>query len=269
MGVGGAAIATVLGNVFALVYYINRYASGKTILKLRPSLFSWDKIILKEIVAIGTPASLSQVLMSVSMVFSNNIAAGYNDLVVAGYGVSLKIMTIGTFIFMGFAAGAQPLVGYNYGAKNYARVKEIVMKGLQITSTIGIVLTGLFLVAAPQIIAFFVPSSEVVALGTVILRALVLSLPFAGGVMICSTTVQSMGKAKQALWLSVSRQGLIYIPLVLIANMTFGMAGFIYAQPVTDAIMFILSIMVFRGIKFDGNDGIKGNKTMEMVEEIM
>lgn len=130
MGMQGAAIATVLGNSSALLFYCYRYASGKTLLKVKLSLFSFNRTIWKEIFVIGTPASLSQLLVSVSMIVCNNIAAGYSDIVVAGFGVSVKIITIGTFIFMGFAAGCQPLVGFNYGAKNLERVMAIIKKGL-------------------------------------------------------------------------------------------------------------------------------------------
>lgn len=248
MGLQGAAIATVLGNSCALLFYIFRYAKGKTLLRIKPSAFSFDKTIWKEIFTIGIPASLSQLLMSVSMIVCNNIAASYSDLVVAGLGVSLKIITIGTFIFMGFAAGCQPLVGFNYGAKNYQRVKAIIKKGVFITSLIGVILSFVIGIFATNIIGIFITAPDVVAIGTVILRALILSLPFTGGQMICTTTVQAMGKAVPALFLSISRQGLLYLPLLLILNTLFGMQGFIYAQPVTDVLMLLLAALVLRNI---------------------
>ena len=248
MGMQGAAIATVLGNSLALLFYCYRYASGKTLLKVKLSLFSFNRTIWKEIFVIGTPASLSQLLVSVSMIVCNNIAAGYSDIVVAGFGVSVKIITIGTFIFMGFAAGCQPLVGFNYGAKNLERVMAIIKKGVMITSTIGIILSVVFGIFARNIISFFISTPEVVDAGTKILRAQMLSLPFVGGQMLCRTTVQAMGKALPALFLSISRQGLFYLPLLFILNMLFGFIGFIYAQPITDVLMLIISALILLNI---------------------
>ena len=246
LGVQGAAVATVAGNIMALLYYILRYASGKTILKIKPSLFSFDKIIWKEIITIGVPASLTQILMSVSLIFANNIAAGYSDNLVAAFGISSKIVTIGTFIFMGLAAGSQPLIGYNYGAANYERVNAIVKKGLQLTVSIGGFLLILFLIIAPWAVSIFSTDNEVLSLGSQVLRRQIFSLPFAGGIMLLSITVQAMGKAKQYLFLSISRQGLLYIPILFSLNSFFGMKGFILTKPFTDIVMFFIAFLVYR-----------------------
>ncbi len=241
LGVRGAAIATVLGNLVALIFYLMRYARRKTLLQIKPKLFSFDKTIFREIFSIGIPSSLSQLLMGFAMIVLNNIAAGYSDIVVAGLGVSTRIMSIGTFIFMGFAAGCQPLVGYNYGAKNFTRVRAIIVQGVIITSVIGIVLSILLGVFARSITGVFTTTSEVVDTATIILRALIISLPFVGGQMLSTVTVQALGKALPALFLSISRQGLFFLPLLLILNALFGFNGFIYAQPVTDVLMFMVS----------------------------
>ena len=241
LGVRGAAMATVLGNLVSLIFYLMRYAQHKTLLQIKPKLFSFDRTIFREIFSIGIPASLSQLLMGIAMIVLNNIAAGYSDIVVAGYGVSTRIISIGTFIFMGFAAGCQPLIGYNYGAKNYPRVRAIIMQGVIITSLIGIALSLLLGVFARSITGVFSSTPAVVDTATIILRALILSLPFVGGQMLGTVTVQALGKALPALFLSISRQGLFFLPLLLILNALFGFKGFIYAQPVTDALMLIVS----------------------------
>ena len=156
-------------------------------------------------------------------------------------------MTIGTFVFMGFAAGCQPLVGFNYGAKNHSRVKEIIQKGIIITSIIGVCLATLFGVFASGLISVFTPDQEVVEIGTTILRVLIFSLPFIGGQMVTTTSVQAMGKGIAALILSIARQGILYVPLLIILNKLAGFEGFIYAQPITDAIMLVFAfIIVFR-----------------------
>ncbi|MGL4607065.1 MAG: MATE family efflux transporter [Eubacteriaceae bacterium] len=262
MGIKGAAIATVLGNVFALIYYLICYSKGKTLLQINVKDFGFDKKIWKEIFVIGIPATLSQVLMSVAMVVCNNIAGTYSDIVLAGMGVASKVMTIGTFVFMGFAAGCQPLVGYNYGAKNFHRVKEIIKKAIIITSLIGIGLTVTFGIFAQGIMTIFTSSQEVIEAGAIILRALMWSLPFVGGQMLCATTVQSMGKALPALIISIARQGILYIPFLLLFDQIFGFNGFIYAQPITDALMIVISGGILLSIIHkEMKEGTKSNTT--------
>lgn len=244
MGITGAAIATVLGNAMGLSYYIFYILKGKSIVKFKLKSVSFEKDILKQIFFIGIPASLSQLLMSMAMILCNNLAVQYGDNIVAGMGVAAKIMTIGTFIFMGFAAGCQPLVGYNFGAKDYHRVKEIIKKGMIMTSGIGAVLTVLFGIFAGGLLSVFTPLPEVIQQGTIILRALMWSLPLVGAQMLATTTVQAMGKGVASLILSVARQGLFYIPILLTLNKVFAFHGLIYAQPIADVFTLTLSLIV-------------------------
>lgn len=132
LGIKGAAIATVLGNALGLTYYIIFYLRDKSMIKFKFKNISFEKDIWREIFSIGTPSSISQILM----------------------GVASKIMTIGTYIFMGFSVGCQPLLGYNFGAKNYNRVQEIIKKGMMITSAIGVSLV-IFLVFFPTRLFLF------------------------------------------------------------------------------------------------------------------
>lgn len=245
--IGGAAIATVIGQMATLIYFTYAFLRGKTTLKINLKKFKYDKDIFKEIFTIGVPASLNQMLMGVATVIANNIAVEYGTLTVAGMGVAMKIMTIGTFVFMGFSAGCQPLVGYNYGCGNIPRVKEIIKKGIIITSIIGISLALIFGVFANSLIGFFASDAEVINKGATILRALIISLPFVGSQMVSTTAAQSMGKVIVAFILSISRQGILYMPLLVVLNKLFGFSGFIYAQPITDAVMIIFSsILLFR-----------------------
>lgn len=215
MQITGAAIATIIGQTSTLIYFIYAFLKGKTTLKINLKKFKYDKNIFKEIFTIGVPASLNQMLMGVATVVVNNLAVGYGTLTVAGMGVAMKIMTIGTFVFMGFSAGCQPLVGYNYGCNNIPRVKEIVKKGIIITSIIGLSLALIFGVFANSLIGLFTSEPEVINKGAIILRALIISLPFVGGQMISTTSAQSMGKVVVAFILSISRQGLLYMPLLI------------------------------------------------------
>lgn len=244
MGIKGAAIATVLGNLLALVYYIIFYMRGKSIIEFKVSYILPSKEILKEIFSIGIPSSVSQLLMGVAVMLCNNLAITYGNNTVAGLGVAAKLMTIGTYVFMGLATGCQPLIGFNYGAEDYKRVKDIITKGMLITSSFGVVLTVVFGLFAKEMILFFTPLPEVVAAGCIVLRGLMWSLPVYGAQMVGAVTVQAMGKGGFSLLISVSRQGLFYIPILYTLNGLLGLNGLIYAQPIADALAFILTAIV-------------------------
>ena len=241
LGVTGAALATILGNVLGLIYYLACFAKGKTVLKIKLKLFSFDKNILGEIFKIGLPSSLNQILMGSATIVANNIAISYGTETVAGIGVATKIIMIGTFIFIGFSTGCQPIIGYSYGANNIDRVKDVIKTGTKITFVIGISLFIILALSSSFLISLFTNNPNVINKGTTILRGLIWSLPFLGGQMISTSSAQSMGKAMPALILSISRQGILYIPLLIILNATFGFNGFMYAQPITDATMRVLS----------------------------
>ncbi|MEA4852904.1 MAG: MATE family efflux transporter [Christensenella sp.] len=247
MGIRGAAIATVIGNALGLLYYVVYYAKGKSIVKFSIKCIAFSKEIMKQIFGIGLPAALSQLLMSVAMIICNNLLAAYGDTVVAGYGVAYKIMSIGTFVFMGFAAGCQPLTGYNYGAKNLPRLKEIIKKAMLFTFLIGVGIFAIFgIFAAPLVGVFSTNMPEVERYGISMLRALMWLLLVLGIQLLCTTTIQAFGKIKAALFLSIARQGLFFIPLLFIMNNLIGLNGVIYAQPLADGLTFIVALLVLR-----------------------
>src|SRR5690554_6323346 len=204
MGIGGAAIATVLGNVAALGYYVYYYLSGKSLVKFKLKFISGEKKIWGQTFGIGIPAALSQFLMSGALIICNNLAKPYGENAVAGMGVAAKLMYIATFIFMGFAARCPPLVGYNYGARNFSRVKQIIKTGMLMTAGIGVALTILFGIFTSGLIGIFTPLAEVLSQGTAVLSIYKWSFLVLGPQMIASTTIQAFGKARASLALSIA-----------------------------------------------------------------
>lgn len=241
-GVRGAAIATVIGNICGTLFFIGCYYKKKTVLTLDFSLISFDKPILKEIFYVGIPATLEQLLTTAAVIICNNLAAGYGDITVASMGVASKVMTIGNYVYMGFAAGSQPLMGYNYGAKNFKRVKALLKAAVTSTTVVELVVMAIFGIFAPSIVRLFSKDREVIVTGSIILRALMLNLPCVGATSISRVTFQSMGKPLPALIITICRQGVLYVPLQLILNKIFRFSGFIYAQPITEVIMMAISV---------------------------
>jgi putative MATE family efflux protein len=248
MGIGGAAIATVIGNTAALGYYIYYYLSGKSLVKFKLKYISGDRKIWGQTFGIGIPAALSQFLMSGAMIVLNNLARPYGENAVAGMGVAAKLMYIGTFIFMGFAAGCQPLVGFNYGANNYPRVNSIIKTGMLMTTGIGIALTAVFGIFARGLIGIFTPLPEVIAEGAAVLTTYMWSFLVLGPQMLASTSIQAFGKAKASLLLSIARQGLFYVPLLFLLSRLYLFKGLLWAQPVSDALTLALALVLLVSI---------------------
>ena len=238
----GAAIATVLGNVGGFAVSVLYYLRGKTV--LRPSV---QKImptpeILREIYRVGVPASLETLLTTVAYTVNNNLAVAYGELVVAGMGIAQKVLSLGSYVYQGFASGTQPIMGYSFGAGNTRRMKEVLKAGVVSVTSVETVLMLLYGLLAPVLIGIFTESAEVIVIGAKVLRRLMFILPFVGTVSMCRMSFQAMGKPLYAFGITIVRQLVLYIPLLLLLNRLFGFDGMLCAQPITEAVMMAVSL---------------------------
>lgn len=241
MGVSGAAIATVIGNICSVAYYIYYLSKKETLLSIHPKYFTFQKDIVKDVFFIGVPASVNNVLMSVSMVVLNNYVASYGDIAVSAMGISNRLFLLLIMLQLGVGMGIQPLVGYNYASRNYRRMNETVKFGGLIGVVIGVLITGIFFVFAEPLIRLFIDNADVVAYGKYFLKAQVSVGPIIGFMFIFMGSFQSMGKSVPALVLSVSRQGFAFFPIIIIANAVFGLNGVAWAQPAADVVSTVLA----------------------------
>ncbi len=242
--VRGAAIATVLGNLagaFCSVYF---YLRGKSLLRMRREYLRMDLSLVREIFAVGVPASLETLLTASTYVVLNNLAVAYGELTLAAMGISQKLMSLGSYIYQGFAAGMSPLMGYNYGAKNYGRMRKILKAGILVTDAVELVVMAVFGLFAPALIGIFTESAEVIRIGSRVLRRNLFILPFVGAISSTRASFQAMGKPMYALGITLTRQIVLYIPLLMLLNHFFGFDGLITAQPLTEGIMMLLSILL-------------------------
>ena len=258
----GAAIATILGNAIGMTASILVYLRKKSLLHPSPKYIRPTKEIVREIFWVGVPATMETLLISVAYIINNNLAVAYGELTVAAMGVAQKIMSVGTYIYQGMAAGVQPIMGYNYGAKNYKRMLAVLRSGILVLSGIELGVMAVFGIFAPQLIALFTDSGEVIEIGSRVLRTIMLILPFVGAVSMSRISFQAIGKAQYSFIITVIRQLALYVPLLLILNNIFGFGGMLFAQPITEAIMMIVSVWmlvsVIRSVKVDPRDGVEG-----------
>ena len=242
MRIRGAAIATILGNAVSMAISLSFYLRGKTLLRPQLRYLRPTGEILGEIFWVGMPATLETLLTSAAFIVNNNLAAAYGELTVAAMGVAQKILSLGNYVYQGFAAGTQPIMGYNYGAKNFTRMMDVLKSGVLIVSgTEGCIMLVCGVFAAP-LIDVFADKPETVAIGTQVLRALMWILPFVGATSMCRMSFQAMGKPQFAFVITLVRQLILYVPLLLILNHTFGFSGMIWAQPLTEVIMMGVSV---------------------------
>ena len=250
MEIRGAAIATILGNGAGMCVSLWFYFSGKTLLNPSLKYIRPTAEILREIFWVGVPATLETLLTSTAYIVNNNLAVGYGELTVAAMGIAQKILSMGNYVYQGFAAGTQPIMGYNYGAKNYQRMIDVLKAGIMVCSGTELCIMAVYGIFAPQLIGIFTQSPEVIATGSRVLRTIMWILPFVGAVSMSRMSFQAMGKPQYAFAITLVRQLVLYVPLLLALNSLFGFDGMIWAQPCTELIMMVVSVgLLYRVIR--------------------
>ncbi len=245
-GVAGAAIATVIGNVFAAVFYIFHLMSKKTILSINPKDYKIGDRICTGVLAIGIPASLNSMLMSISNILINNVMTGYGDMAVAGLGVAMKVNMIVAMLLIGLGTGVQPLLGYCFGAGNRKRYMAVLRFSLILAFCMSAVMTVICYCGAGPLVTAFLDNDDAFGYGMSFSRIYILSGPVMGILFVLINAIQSTGAAIPSLILSVSRQGILYIPILAVFSRVFDEARMVaLAQPVTDYLAAALAVILF------------------------
>lgn len=244
--VAGAAIATVIGNVFAAVYYICHLVSKNSILSIRPKDYMAKNKIAAGVLAIGIPASLNSILMSVSNIIINNMMQKHGDMAVAGLGVAMKVNMIAVMLLIGLGTGIQPLLGYCYGARNKTRYLAVLKFSLIFAFCLSAVMTVICYCGAGPLVRAFLDDPDAFGYGMSFARIYIYSGPVIGILFVLINAIQSTGAALPSLILSISRQGLLYIPILLIFRTVFDTPQTLaLAQPVTDYLAATLALVLF------------------------
>jgi len=245
LGVAGAGIATVIGAASSVLYFMVYFLRARTELSIAPKYFCWKKNIAINVFMIGIPVFLNNFLMSVANIILNNFASGFSDYFVSGMGVASRIFSIPIMLFIGLGQGMQPFVGYNYSAGYYARMKEAVRFTIMVSLAMGIAFTLCIFFGAEEMVRLFIDKPLVVPYGVRVLNASMWVTPVIGTMFVFISAFQALGKASQSLFLSIARQGFVFIPFVFIGAKFFGEDGLIWAQPASDIVSLILSASLY------------------------
>ena len=245
MGVGGAGFATMLSNLVCLCFYgIVLYRNrANTVVSLHPKRFRFQGS--GEILLVGLPAAMVIALGSSANILLTRLMSAYSDLAVASYGVTQKFGTVAMNLSIGLTQGIMPLIGYNYAAKNFPRVRAVARCSFVILLCFVLLIFGTCQLFPEPLMRLFVTDPDTVALGSDFLVRWSFAIPGMAFVFLISSIFQAMGRWKRSLLLNVLRQGVIFMPALLIMNRIFGMYGLVWAQPVADLLALALGIILY------------------------
>ncbi|MGI5962841.1 MAG: MATE family efflux transporter [Lawsonibacter sp.] len=248
--IAGAAIATVIGNAFGAGYYIFYFLRGTSALSIHPREFTVGNRVCSSVLAIGVPAALGTILMSVSQIIINSQMTEYGDMAIAGMGVAMKVITITGMVCMGLGQGVQPLLGYCVGAKLWSRFQAILKFALSFALLLGIVLTAVCYMFVHQIVGVFLTDEAAFEYAVQFAKILLTTSSLFGIFYVLINTLQAMGAATASLIINLSRQGFIFLPALFILKALLGLTGLLWAQPVADILSLVFAaILYFRSYR--------------------
>ena len=245
LGVAGAAIATAISQVVSTCVYLTYIFRKKSVFHFRVKDCTYTKETMSEIFKIGIPTLVFQILTSVSISLINNAAGDYGDSAIAGMGVVTRLISMGSLSVFGFIKGFQPIAGYSYGAKKFDRLREAIKTSI-LWSTVFCVIFGVILALFPTAIVsqFTKGDAEMIRIGAASLRANGISIMLFGFYTVYSSLFLALGKGREGFILGACRQGICFIPVILLVPMVWGLNGIMYAQPIADVLSAVITVFM-------------------------
>lgn len=245
LGVAGVAIATAISQVVSTCVYLIYILRKKSVFHFRVKDCTYTKETMSEIFKIGIPTLVFQILTSVSISLINNAAGDYGDSAIAGMGVVTRLISMGSLSVFGFIKGFQPIAGYSYGAKKFDRLREAIKTSI-LWSTVFCVIFGVILALFPAAIVsrFTKGDAEMIRIGAASLRANGISIMLFGFYTVYSSLFLALGKGREGFILGACRQGICFIPVILLLPIVWGLNGIMYAQPIADMLSTVITVFM-------------------------
>lgn len=253
MGATGVGIANILGYLLTDILLFYFLLKKSKYLSLNPRLMKIDSTSIKSIVAIGIPSSITNFAQTFGMTLLNSSLAVYGAKQVAAMGITQKIYSIVILVIVGFAFGSQPLIGYNYGAKNWDRLRAILRFDILVQVVYALISGGLLIAFSRPITAMFMNQAEIVSAGSYMLIACLITTPIVGIILVYTTLFQSIGNAWGALVMAITRQGIFYFIALVILQKIFGYHGIVWAQAASDLLTWLVGYLIYRNLSFEKN----------------
>ena len=260
MGIAGAAIATAISQCVSFCILLSWFLRGKTIVRLSPAGIAGSPGTYLRILKNGLPSFCRQALASIATIALNVSAAVYGDAAVAAMSIVGRLFMFVFAVNLGIGQGYMPVAGYNYGAGRFDRVRKAFFFTLKVTAVLMTISGIAGFAAAPFLIRLFIRNdADVVRIGAGALRAMCLAMPLVPLGVVCNMTFQSIGRSWAATVLSLARQGIFFLPLILTLPGFIGLKGVQITQPLADALTFLsclpLTYAFFRGLESETRTG--------------
>lgn len=251
MGVEGASLATTVSQFVTFFIMTWFYASGRSIIKINWKFFHPSWKLIKTVAVIGIPTAVIQICLSVAASLTNIAAAGLpqSDEIIAAYGVVQRLILIGCYVVMGFMQGYQPVASYAFGAKNEERFHQSVRFALKGSLLLTILVELVYILLSTPLILLFNQNPVIVNYGKWLLISQVALYPAFGLCYMMTITYQTIGESRYGLFLSLIRQGLFYLPFILILPRLFGVTGIYFSQPAADILTILVCVCSIKSMK--------------------
>jgi putative MATE family efflux protein len=243
LGMPGAAIATLIAQLCAFAFLVSSFVRGSNHCKISLRAGFGGIAHIGRILVAGAPIFFLQLLGASALGLINHVAMKYGDAAVAAVGLAFRILSVGMFPIYGFSTGFQPVAGYSYGAGDYDRVFRVIRTAVSWVFAFAVIFAAVVLTGAPQIVGAFSTDARVVDIGTRILRAVIILFPLFSLQIVMAVLFQALGYAVFAALIILSRQGIFFIPSILLLPRFFGLDGIIYSQPIADVLTSLLTVV--------------------------
>ena len=245
MGVEGAAIATAISQMVSTLVYLTYVLRKKSVFSFSIKEFSPTRQMITEILKIGVPTLVFQLLTSLSIALINRASSNYGDSVIAGMGAVTRVTSMGTLVVFGFLKGFQPIAGFSYGAKKFDRLREAIKTSIIWSTSFCLVVGLVMAVFSMQIISQFTEGdNQMILVGQKSLFANGITFILFGFYTVYSSLFLALGKGAAGFFLGACRQGVCFVPVILLLPMVWGMNGILYAQPIADVISVVITVFM-------------------------
>lgn len=242
MGISGAGLATALSQYISMGILLSFFIFKKLQCRISFKYLKPNGRMIWNIISTGVPSFARQGLNSVSTMLLNVAAASYGDSCVAAMSIVAKCTMLIFSVGVGIGQGFQPVSSFNFGAKNYDRVRKGLLFTWRFDTIVVSALAAIMFAFAPQVVTMFRNEAEIVEIGTIALRYLCVALMFMPTIMIANMVFQSVGKTGRAFFLACAQNGLFFIPLILVLPKFFGVTGIEIAQPVSNVVSAVVAV---------------------------
>ena len=247
-GVGGAALAMGLSNLGVVVYFVVWLTRHSEHISLAPRWFTLSGTVLKPVFGVGVGELLQSAFLIVTSLVLNNLAAAYGDSALAAMGVAVRIAQVPEFLVMGITLGVLPLLAYSYGKGDRQRLMAAVRVSALTVGVVTVSSGAIVFAFRDQVFAAFSDDGSVLAIGVVVLTAQLVAMIVNGFAGLITSLFQATGRAVPAIVMSVS-QGVLFVPIVLLGNLWFGLAGIIWALTVTEIAVFLIGAVMWLALR--------------------